>query len=377
MIAMMVFVAVLCGISFSLMQFLNHQDTDVQSVLYLDINPSFSISLNKNNEVMELSPLNEEARTVLGSGNLIGISVDEALSSLLALLHIHGYLVGSSTILATVEDEVQSRGEPFSVEVTAMLDRHLLSYDSSITSLGLWVDPKLDYALKAEELEVSVGKYVLLEVLGEINYFFQMDTLMPYSYGELYQLYASGESIPPIGLEAVMELGKYAVSLTDFDQFAMEITPQLLEEIPQYEILFQTANMEYLLKIHAYEGTTLDILQRQATNDIIGIFPNKAKELALSHVGKLELQVEQLRVEQDWSKGRLQYFVSFQSQNLQHNLVILATTGEIVQYYTSAVSPEAVTDLGQTVIQDLVFADAGITRSQLTSNTFQRNVIDV
>lgn len=376
MIAMMVFVAVLCGVSFSLLQYLNYQDSYVQSVLYLDINPSFSVSLNQHQQVTEITPLNEEAIAVLGNSDMTDMSVDEAMSSLLALLHVHGYLIGSTTILATVEDSEQSRGEPFSVEVKEMLDMHLIGYDSDITTVGLWVDPQLDYALKAEELGVPMGKYVLLDELAQVNYFFQMDTLMPYSYGELYQLYASGESVAPIGLDAVMELGKYAVSLTDFDQFALEITPRLLEETPQYELLFQTATMEYTLKVHAYEGTTFDILQRQTTNDIIGIFPNKAKELALAHVNKLELQVEQLQVKQDWSKGILQYYVSFQEQDMQHNLVIMSTTGEIVLYYTSSVSPEAVTDLGQTLIQDLVFEDAGITRNQLTSNTFQRNVID-
>lgn len=376
MVGMMFLVALLCGLSFSLMQYLNHQDNHVQTVLYLDVNPSISLSLNQKNQVMSVTTENHEAEVMLGSSDFVGLTVDEALSKLVGLLQLHGYLTQSSTILATIEDSDETRGTELSVEVKETLDRHLLTVESDVDTVGMWVDPRLDYNITAEGMGISMGKLLLLEELSKVSYFLQVSTLHDYSYSELYQLYASGEPSAPIGLYAVMELAKHSVQLSDFDQFALEITPKLLDETPQYEVLFQTATMEYLVRIHAFEGTTLEVFQRQATSDIIGIFPNKAKEIALSHVGKLELQVTGLQVEQDWSKGRLQYLVYFNEGDIRHNVQISAVTEDVLDYYVSEVSPESIKDIGQTAIQDLVFSEAGVSRNQLTANTFQRNAVD-
>ncbi|MFI3254057.1 MAG: hypothetical protein R3Y63_06920 [Eubacteriales bacterium] len=376
LLAMGLVVSVLLAFTFTLVQYFSKADANVTSLLYLDVNPSMMISLNKNNEVIELSPLNTEGETLLQSTNFQGLPLEDTLVSLLDLLNDQGYLQNNCTILATIQDEKQSRGEALSIEVKEMLDRN--TPNSNISVMGMWTAPELDQLSDAEALDISLGKMILLEELSQVNYFFQTQTLLPFTNGELYQLYASGATTIPIGMEKASSLAQEAVSLWDQDNFAIEIQAHLTESTPYYQVHFQLETMEYMVKVHGFSGNIQDSLQREMTSSTLslGLTGQEAKEIALSHAQKLAIHVEKLALKQDWAEGWLQYIVTFQLENQQHKIVVHGVTGEIMSYTTGAVPPESITDLGQTQIQDLVFSDAGVTRSAITAMDFQRNIVE-
>lgn len=378
MLGKMMIVPLIIGFVFLLFQFFSNRDTSQSTVLYLDLNPSFALSLNEKQEIIAMTALNEEAEVVLASVDLRGNSLSEAFSTLLGLLSKAGYLQDSTTILATVENKNQSFGEALSVEVKEKLDFALLSLNSQVTTVGLWTDPAYGYVTAAEAVDVSLGKMILMEELSKMNFLFQGKVLLPFTLGELYQMYASGENTLPIGFDSAMELAKRALLLGDHDQFVVAITPKLLDTIPQYEVFFQTTDYEYMVYVHGFEGTIVNILERQVTAATVnfGITPKQAKEFALDYVKKLELQVESLVVQQDWTKGRLQYVVRFHLQDNQYDIHVLGSTGEVLGQTISPITAVAATDLGQDFIQELVFADAGVTPAQMTSNKYNRYLKD-
>lgn len=378
MMAGMLCIACIIAVTFTLVRYVTIEDTTVTSVVYVDINPSIAIELNKSNDIIQAIPQNAQAAIILGTGNLEGQSLDEGLAFIVGLLNLHGYIQETSTLLVTVEDENQQRGETLSISAKETLDQALNGIQPEVTTLGQWADPSYEYDVSAEEYEISFGKRVLIEEVSRLNYFFQVDSLVPFSTGELYQLYASGETVFPIGLNSAMELGKQAVLLSDFDAFVVSIHTDLLAELPLYHVLFQTATAEYLVKVHGFSGQIQEILEREVGNTgfTLGLTQNQGKEAALTKDGKLELQVDYLSVKHDWSKGRLQYLVCYQELEHQVDATVLASTGEVIDHKVSEVDPEAITDLGQSSIQDVAFADAGVKRSELSSTTFKRSQID-
>lgn len=378
MLAIMVAIACCISLSFTLFQFFTRETSDTSAIIYLDINPSIALELNSKHKIVQVTPQNAQGAGVLAMGQLQDKTLDEGLEILLGLLNVYGYLSDNATILATVESSDKIEGEALSISVKESLDSLLTSINQNVTTVGLWADPKYEYSVSAEEHGISYGKRVLIEELSKQDFFFSLENLKPFSNAELYQLYASGSSNFPIGLASAMDLGKQALLLSDFDPFVVSVQSKLLENIPIYEAFYQTATHEYRVEIQGYTGQIENMYERQVGNTgfSLGLTQNQAKEAALSFAQKIELQVEHLSVKQDWSEGRLQYWVSFQEENAQVNLLLLGTTGEVLEHSIGDIDPNAVTDLGQNSIQDIAFADAGVKRSELSGTTFQRNQVD-
>lgn len=375
-----VMIAIACGIAllFTFVRFLAFEDSTVASIVYIDVNPSVAIELTKNHKIIQATPQNAQGSTILGSGSLSGKTLEEGLEVLVGLFNLHGYIQETTTILATVEDSDQSRGEALSITAKNALDDALKSLSPETTTIGLWADPSYEYGVSAEEYNISYGKRVLVEELSKLNYFFQIDNLIPFSNLELSQLYASGELVFPIGLNSAMEYGKQAVMLSDYDPYVASIKTNLLGETPLYEVFFQTSTHEYLVEVHGYTGQINNIFERHVGNTgfTLGFNQTQAKESALTYAQKLELEVEYLTVKPEWQHGRLEYIVRFQEQENQYSFTVLGANGEVLDHEISQIDPNAVTDLGQSSIQDIAFADAGVKRSELSSSTFQRNQID-
>lgn len=57
-----------------------------------------------------------------------------------------------------------------------------------------------------------------------------------------------------------------------------------------------------------------------------------AKAAALNHAGVSESQTTQLKVEQDWDDGRLEYEVEFKANGMEYEYTIDGTTGAILEY---------------------------------------------
>ncbi len=374
-------VSFLVALSFALIQFLTKEDNTITSVVYLDLNPSFAFSLNEKNVVLALDSLNEEADLILGDTDFVGNSIEDTLRALSGVLNLHGYFQDNSTLLLTVEDASESRGESLSVSLKEQLDIILQTHNGNVTTVGLWADPALGYAPLAEELGVSMGKMIFMEELGKLHFFFQPANLQDFSYGELYQLYALGEGTLPLGLAEAMELGLSAVNLSLFDDYFVDIKSKFLDETPHYEVFFQKSGQtgEYLVTIHAFEGTILDTLERPYSGQKLGYDSEEAKEIALSHASKLEYQVEGLSVIQDWSQGGMQYAVSFQAQDMVHRIQVLGAVGTVVSHDIRSVQEEPLPpleDLGATAITSIVYGDAGILRNQVTETDFQRSMVE-
>lgn len=375
MLAKMLFIAIFLGVAFTVIQFWRTDDNVVTSVLYIDINPSIALDLNRQEEVVEARALNSAGETMLIGLSLQEKSMEESLTEVMNYLNAEGFLQNSACVLLTVEAEDEKAGKALSIDANAYTEQLLLTLHAQVNTLGLWADPAMNFAQSAEEVGISMGKRVLCEELGTENFFFQLENLLPYSSGELYQLYATGEKNLPIGFDNAIEIATNSLLLSHYDEYSMEVKGDLLAQVPVYEILFQLEGGAYQVNVHGYQGELVSMIEREISMTR-GITNQKAKELALTQAEKLELQVEQLIVTPKGTSGFLTYEVRFQEGEQQHSISILGKTGGILSHDISVIDPNEVSDLGQSSIQDLVFADAGVTRNQLSAIDFQRSLVD-
>ena len=88
------------------------QNSAVDSIIELDVNPSIELSVNKKERVVEAKALNDDAVAILEDMDLKGADLDVAVNALIGSMLKHGYLSElQNSILISVENGDAARGK--------------------------------------------------------------------------------------------------------------------------------------------------------------------------------------------------------------------------------------------------------------------------
>ena len=71
---------------------MHYQNTRVDSVIGLDVNPSIEISVNRKDKILETEALNEDAVTVLADMDLEGVDLNIGVNAIIGSMVRCGYL---------------------------------------------------------------------------------------------------------------------------------------------------------------------------------------------------------------------------------------------------------------------------------------------
>ena len=98
----------------------------------MDVNPSVEIRVNKKERVLEVNPLNEDGKVIVGDMDLSGSDVDVAVNAMIGSMLKSGYLNElANSILISVDNEDTARGaalqERLSAEVSKLLQTETFS----------------------------------------------------------------------------------------------------------------------------------------------------------------------------------------------------------------------------------------------------------
>lgn len=323
----------------------------VASVVSLDVNPSIELKVNQKEKVLACTPLNEEAEAVLsgmgGGADLKGTKLEVAVNAVVGALVSSGYLDSlSSAILISVEDQDQDRASRLRQELTGAVDSVLQSQSSGAAVLSQTVDASADLDQQAREYHISTGKANLVNQVIAQNDSLSFDALAKLTVEELSDLIQLGSPAMPIGMEEAARIAKEAAGVPETDPAAVEVDPELDEEVPHYEVeLSQPGRDEQEYLVDAFTGELLSGGPTVLSSDpaeheqnasgggsIAGIGPDQARDAALTHAGISEGQVSGLQVQQDWDDGRLEYEVEFRSGGMEYEYTIDGSTGQILEY---------------------------------------------
>ena len=342
----------------------------VASLVSLDVNPSIQLEVNKNEKVLSATPMNDDGAEILDGMDLKGTQADVAMYAIIGSLLQHGYVDElANSILITVEDDDQARGEKLQQELTAQADAALANAQVNGAVLAQTLQNSEELSQKAQEYGISTGKAALIQAIVEgSNNTKTFEDLVGLSINELNLLYTaqaplegqtsgneqntgaanaapittsgSASQSAYIGLEAAKEAALKHAGVSASDATFVEAEYDYDDGRMVYEVEFHVKGTEYDYEIDAQTGAVVKYKNEQngantsgsSTNTSSFIGESAAKAAALSHAGVSESSTKYCNAWLEYDDGRAEcYEVEFMAGNTRYEYKIALTSATVLE----------------------------------------------
>ncbi len=251
----------------------------VETVVALDVNPSMEISVDKNEDVIDVIPLNEDARIVIGDMDFDDVDLDVAVNALVGSMLKNGYLtIDRNSILVSVDSRDAAKADALQKKLSRDVEQLLSgsNIQASVMTQSFSKDqaPATDNTAAA----ISPAKESLVQKIVALNMTDSNGT--PYTY----------ERLAPLSVHELKQL---------VESRAMEVTGV------------------------TSSGTA-------STTNYIG--KDAAYQAALTHAGLISEQVSTLKWELDHENGQMVYSLEFYVGNTEYDYDVNAVNGTIVEF---------------------------------------------
>lgn len=342
----------------------------VASLVSLDVNPSIQLEVNKNEKVLSATPMNDDGAEILDGMDLKGTQADVAMYAIIGSLLQHGYVDElANSILITVEDDDQVRGEKLQQELTAQADAALANAQVNGAVLAQTLQNSEELSQKAQEYGISTGKAALIQAIVEgSNNTKTFEDLVGLSINELNLLYTaqaplegqtsgneqnsgaanaapittsgSASQSAYIGLEAAKEAALKHAGVSSSQATFLEAEYDYDDGRMVYEVEFHVNCTEYDYEIDAQTGAVVKYKNEQngantsgsSTNTSSFIGESAAKAAALSHAGVSESSTKYCNAWLEYDDGRPEcYEVEFMAGNTRYEYKIALTSATVLE----------------------------------------------
>lgn len=245
--------------------------SSAESVILLDVNPSFGITIDAEENVVSIKAQNEDAAKILGTTDHKGKHIEQVVNVIVDSMIENGY-IGElrNSILVSVEDENAGRGDNLREKVAEMVKQRLQNCKVDGAVLSQAVDcNKKEYKDLAKQHDISVGKAALIQEMISKDATLTFEDLAELSVNELAVISESKQ----LGTDSVKQTGT-------------------------------ASQKEYITK-------------------------EAALEAALAKAGITAEEIKELEIEFDCEKGTMFYEVEFRVGHVEYEYMINATTGEV------------------------------------------------
>ncbi len=141
---------------------------EAETHVYLDVNPSLELSLDKDNTVLSCDAANEDAESILNGMQLEGVELKTALNAIVGSMYVKGYLTESeNSMLISVDTNDESKAEVFLTYITEQVNEVFADSEMECAIIAQEVSADSDLKRRAEEQGISVGKMHLLDKMVE------------------------------------------------------------------------------------------------------------------------------------------------------------------------------------------------------------------
>lgn len=146
-----------------------YRNGKVDSVIGIDVNPSVELSVNRNNRVLQATPLNDDAKTIMQDMDLKGVNLNVAVNAVIGALVTHGYLSDlDNAILVTVSNDSISKASLLRSEVVGDIQSSLKENQVKAVVYDQQVIEETDVKALADQYGISYGKaYFLKELISQ------------------------------------------------------------------------------------------------------------------------------------------------------------------------------------------------------------------
>lgn len=165
-------------------------DTTEYSAISIDINPSFELHLNKENQVIDVVSFNDDATQILEGIDVYGKPYEEAINTVISSEEYQSYIKDDSFLQVSVYSSDVGRSKE--------LEKVLQAYLSQTVSKGNYGCMSIDEAThnEAHAHHMSGGKYSVVEEIVILDSTQNIDELNAMTMAQLRVLYEelSGET---------------------------------------------------------------------------------------------------------------------------------------------------------------------------------------
>lgn len=340
----------LVGGGFGLLSY--RANNSVDAIVSLDVNPSVEIRVNKKERVLEVKPLNEDGRVIVGDMDFSGSDLKVAVNALVGSMLKNGYLNElANSILISVNNSDSTRGAQLRERLTTEVNDLLRTEAFRPAVLSQTVSHSDELRRLAGEYGISQGKAQLIgEILAQKPQHTFGD-LAPLSINELNLLRShvpSENHVESVGTAsdkayigeakakeiALNKAGASAAALTD-----LEIEMDVEDGVMVYEVEFKCGGYEYDCEINALTGAVVKF--DRETDDDQPVKPEdggasaaligeaKARTAALTHAGVFAVSKYECRL--DTENGIKVYEIEFKCGGYEYDYEINAVTGAVVK----------------------------------------------
>ena len=350
------------ALSFFLFQ--NLQQQNVDATIYLDVNPSVEIQVNQKDKVLDVIPVNEDGRIIIGDMNFKNSDLNVTVNALIGSMVRNGYLSElKNSVLISVDTNDKSRAEVLENKLTREIDGVLQESALQGAILSQAIDDAAAIQEKANTYHISNGKAKLIEEITN-NTYHEFEDLVDLSINDLNliaknktNIHSQGEASQTgyIGEEAALTSAINYFNVNRNEVTMKEMDFDYENGVMVYEVEFYVGNNKYEADVNASTGaivkTDVEMNDRKQNNNQapvvaptiqptptqkprpsnnqtqtnVTITMDGAIDIALNHAGLARNNIYDLDAELE----RNVYEVSFKAGGYEYDYDIDATTGEI------------------------------------------------
>jgi len=267
----------------------------VDSIVYLDVNPSVEISTNKQDKVLDIRALNDDAEDYLDNYEFKGKDLDEVSIELIDRFIDKGYLDQShNTILISIRNENEEKSKEQKERLNTKVKEYL--EDKNIKPVVLAQSIKEEDDDFDETYEISEGRLIFIEKLIRANENFKIQDLVDLSLEELVTLAEDNN----IDVKSIID--DYYDDMDDDDM--VDDDDDMDDEDDDDDMDDDEMDDE-------------DLITRE-----------RAEEIAIDRVGGGE--VEEIELDED--DGRYKYEIEVKHNGYEYELEIDARNGDIIEF---------------------------------------------
>lgn len=385
----------------------------IDSIITLDVNPSLNIVMDESDMVLEVQPLNDDAKTVIGDMDFTGSSLDVTVNALIGSMLVNGYLDDiRNSILVSVENGDSAKAESLQQQVSALISSAVGDGGFEASVLTQTVTATSESAALAEQYGISEGKAELILKVCAADPTLTAESLAPLSVNDI-SLIAGSRGISDstvsqtgaasskgyISVDEAKSAAYAHAGVSASDVVYVETDFDSEHGVMVYEVEFYAGNVEYEYDINAQTGEVVKYAQENTgtslpSGSVSGnyIGETAAKEAALSHAGVSEADVCWLKADFDRDDGIYLYELEFAANGVKYDYDVNALTGDIVkfeqeqtgnlsgngngangsgtgngnQYGSGAGSVDTGSFIGEAAAKSAALSDAGVSESDVT-----------
>lgn len=341
----------------------------VASTVSLDVNPSIEIRVNRHEQVLDVIPLNEDAKIVIGDMDFSRSDLDVTVNALIGSMLRNGYLNElANSILISVDDDNAERGKQLEERLALEIDALLRTgtFTGSVLSQTLSTDDALQTL--ADQYGVTAGKAKLIQQIVTQDSRYTFEDLAALSINELNLISESGSlhldevnatgtasDKAYIGRDGAKAAALAYTNVAEADVLAWECELDFEDGYIVYELEFHTSAGEYDCHVNALTGEVIKSHHEKteysnnhhgSTSTDPGTTPSsdgsvpsvtyltaeQAKAAALTHAGVNSVDAFNWECEFDKDDGRAIYEIEFCAGTYEYSYDIDATDGSVIKY---------------------------------------------